>query len=263
MLTDSARAKIHQTVLNHLTAGESPDDLFNKLRTKISETEAREILKEAVFQHESAMQSKSNIDHEETQKYILEEIVRGASSASLVERLKVNVGDDVAKKIVSDAVEKYEEIKKGGHLEQLEYEIFLTSKNKPSTWQLFKRQLSICEWANVALFAGLFYLMYFFVAPIGPGLLSKESAFLGGSVMILGSLAYGSAKMRRLGEVRSTLPRGLVELAFLSLICVLVLAQNDLLASIANYPWSNVVIPLWAIIAYLIVAPNPFKGESS
>jgi len=81
--------------------------------------------------------------------------------------------------------------------------------------------------------------------------------------MILGALAYRSAKKRKLGEVKSTLTRQLVEVALLLGICVVVLGQNNLKTLIATDPVPNFVIPLWAIIAYLIAAFIPWNKANS
>ncbi len=75
--------------------------------------------------------------------------------------------------------------------------------------------------------------------------------------MILGALAYRSAKKRKLGEAKSTLTRQLIEIALVVLICLAVLAQKDLIYLIATDPVPNVIIPLWAIVAYLIVVFMP------
>jgi hypothetical protein len=50
-----------------------------------------------------------------------------------------------------------------------------------------------------------------------------------------------------------------VEVAFLLLICILVLAQNDVRHLIATDPVPNAVIPLWAIIAYLVISLMPAR----
>jgi hypothetical protein len=78
-----------------------------------------------------------------------------------------------------------------------------------------------------------------------------------GMVMILGSLAYRSAKKRRLGEVQSTTTRRVTEIALLLLAALVVLLQKDLKYLIATDPVPNVLIPLWALIAYLVVALIP------
>jgi multisubunit Na+/H+ antiporter MnhB subunit len=80
---------------------------------------------------------------------------------------------------------------------------------------------------------------------------------IGGVVMILGALAYRSAKKRKLGEVKSTALRRLGEVGLLVLLSIVILAQNDLKTLIATDPVPNFVVPVWAIIAYLIIAIMP------
>lgn len=85
----------------------------------------------------------------------------------------------------------------------------------------------------------------------------KMNTLIGGVVMILGALAYRSAKKRKLGEAKSTLARKFLEVASLLLICIVILAQNNLRDLIATDPVPNAVIPIWAIVAYLIIAVMP------
>jgi hypothetical protein len=77
------------------------------------------------------------------------------------------------------------------------------------------------------------------------------------TVMILGALAYRSAKKRKLGEVRSTITRLILEFTLLLLIALIILLQNNLKQLIATDPVPNGVIPLWAILAYLIIVALP------
>src|SRR5262245_21613269 len=85
----------------------------------------------------------------------------------------------------------------------------------------------------------------------------KGGVLIAGLVMILGALAYRSAKKRKLGEAKSTLTRQAIEAALLLLICLLILAQNNLKHLIITDPVPNLIIPLWAILAYLVIALGP------
>jgi hypothetical protein len=78
-----------------------------------------------------------------------------------------------------------------------------------------------------------------------------------GVAMTLGALAYWSAKKRRLGEVKTTLTRQCLEVALLVLICLAVLLQNDLIYRIESDPVANLIVPLWAIVAYLVIVIMP------
>jgi hypothetical protein len=80
---------------------------------------------------------------------------------------------------------------------------------------------------------------------------------IGALVMILGALAYRSAKKRKLGEVKSTATRLISEITMLLLIILIIVLQNDLKQLIVTDPIPNALIPLWAILAYLIILAIP------
>jgi hypothetical protein len=86
-----------------------------------------------------------------------------------------------------------------------------------------------------------------------------------GVVMILGALAYRSAKKRRTGETKSILIRQFLEIASLMAICLVILMQNNLKYLIAADPISNAVIPILAILAYLaiVIMPKSWLRRSS
>ena len=85
----------------------------------------------------------------------------------------------------------------------------------------------------------------------------KGRTLLAGVVMILGAVAYRSAKERKLEEAKWVLTRRVLEVALIVLICVVILAQNDLKHRIATDPIPNSIIPIWAIGAYVIIAFLP------
>ena len=86
------------------------------------------------------------------------------------------------------------------------------------------------------------------------GIIKASSLIITGPIIILGALAYRSAKKRKLGEVRASLLRKALEIAAIVIIFAAVLLQNDLKHLIATDPVPNLIIPLWAIIAYSIMA---------
>jgi hypothetical protein len=90
------------------------------------------------------------------------------------------------------------------------------------------------------------------LSPVPAGM-EAEGAFVSGTFMILGAIAYRSAKKRRLQEVSSTVARKFVEVALLLLVCVLVLTQNNLSHQMTTHPVSNLIVPLWVIVAYSAV----------
>lgn len=76
---------------------------------------------------------------------------------------------------------------------------------------------------------------------------------LTGLLIILGALAYKSLKKRKLGIVKSSVFRQGFEGAALGIIVLLVVLQNNLQTRIINDPVTNIVVPLWSFVAYLIV----------
>jgi len=72
-----------------------------------------------------------------------------------------------------------------------------------------------------------------------------------GFIMLIGAYAYRSAKKRSLGEVPNTKIRTLIELAGMFVIVLLIVLQNNLKHLIETDPVPNVIVPIWAIAAYL------------
>ena len=102
--------------------------------------------------------------------------------------------------------------------------------------------------STIALVLGIFY---FASGLTNPG---NSGGLVAGPVIILGALAYRSAKKRKLGEANNiTLRKGLEVLALI-VIAVAILLQKDLKNLIATDPVPNFIIPLWAIIAYIVIA---------
>jgi hypothetical protein len=89
---------------------------------------------------------------------------------------------------------------------------------------------------------------------------SNHSGLVAGPVIILGALAYRSAKKRTLGEVKTTLLRKGLEVSALVIIAAAVLLQHDIKNQLATDPVSNLVIPLWILIAYIIIASKTKKA---
>ena len=87
----------------------------------------------------------------------------------------------------------------------------------------------------------------------GPGGIGDSGMLIGGPIMILGALAYRSAKKRLLGQVPSSKARRICEAVALLLILGVVLLHDNLRYFIANYPVPYLVIPVWALVAYAFV----------
>jgi hypothetical protein len=116
----------------------------------------------------------------------------------------------------------------------------------PIWWQQTRKHLG----STLAFAFGLASLAHVAGDPQG-------RAWIEGVAMTLGALAYWSAKKRRLGEVKTTLTRQCLEVALIVLICLAILLQNDLIYRIESDPVPNFIVPLWAIVAYLVIVFVP------
>lgn len=74
-----------------------------------------------------------------------------------------------------------------------------------------------------------------------------------GVIVILGALAYRSAKKTRLNIVESSVIRTSIEVAFIMIVVVSLLLRNEVLKFIAEDP-IHLLIWLWALIPYFIMA---------
>jgi len=107
---------------------------------------------------------------------------------------------------------------------------------------------------GVKAFIGSFMAMFVGVFSILGGLQNHPPALdsvVGGTAMILGALAYRSAKRRRLGlKTNSGLRRGIE--VFLLVLVVLPAATLALrgFSVFTNNPVSGIFVPLWSLAAY-------------
>ena len=79
---------------------------------------------------------------------------------------------------------------------------------------------------------------------------------LPGLCMILGALAYSSAKQRKLKLVENTRWRKLLEFLATVLIVALILLGPNIPQLIQDGDITNLVILVWAIVAYLFAVPK-------
>ncbi len=89
-----------------------------------------------------------------------------------------------------------------------------------------------------------------FSAGINP---SNSSMLNAGIVLIVGSLAYRSAKKRKMQEVENTIFRRLIEGSSIIGLIALICLQNDLMFLVEEDPVPNFFIPVYVLSAYLIV----------
>lgn len=87
------------------------------------------------------------------------------------------------------------------------------------------------------------------------GLTRTESfqSLITGIVVLFGSIAYRSAKKRKLFEVSNTPVRILYEILMVIVSISLVAMQNNLPYLIESDPVPNFLVPLWVIIAYAVI----------
>ncbi len=76
-------------------------------------------------------------------------------------------------------------------------------------------------------------------------------ASMTGLHMILGALAYRSAKKRKLGEVKSTWIRKILEGVALVLIVLSIVLHRDFIYTLENDPARSILVPPLILIAYL------------
>lgn len=149
MLTEAARARIHQATIDRLMAGESGADLFKKLRSKLSEADAKEIVDAAELQYAAIATSSghddnvhqeaerhgttaTSIDESAVEKDLLEQLVRGETSEALFQNLRSTLGDGVARDLILKVQSEYEAAKKSGRLGEIEYQTFFKPDEKTS-----------------------------------------------------------------------------------------------------------------------------------
>jgi Mn2+/Fe2+ NRAMP family transporter len=94
----------------------------------------------------------------------------------------------------------------------------------------------------------------FGILSIVAGIAKPSATAIAGATIVLGALAYRSAKKRKLGTVSNSKVRLTLEIIGIVLSILIVVLQNDLKSLIATDPVINFVIPLWVLIAYLVVS---------
>ena len=81
----------------------------------------------------------------------------------------------------------------------------------------------------------------------------QDNNFFVGTTMVLGGLAYKSAKKRYLLETPDTSFLKLGEAALLAISLALLLLQNHLWLKMAYQPITYIIAPVWALVAYAII----------
>ncbi len=86
------------------------------------------------------------------------------------------------------------------------------------------------------------------------GVTNLNGLVITGPIIILGALSYRSAKKRRLGDANNSLLRKGLEISAIAAIVLAIVTQNNLRNLLITDPVPNLIIPLFAIIAYAIIA---------
>lgn len=100
--------------------------------------------------------------------------------------------------------------------------------------------------STIALILGVLTLISGFAKPSG--------LLITGTIILLGALSYRSAKKRKLGDTNNSLLRKGLEMSAIAAIVLAIATQNNLRDLIIADPVPNFIIPLYAIIAYAIIA---------
>ncbi|SJZ35245.1 hypothetical protein SAMN02745126_00576 [Enhydrobacter aerosaccus] len=104
------------------------------------------------------------------------------------------------------------------------------------------------------LLGGLGLLGAFGAAYVGRGRGTGDGDLIvSAPIVLLGALAYRSAKKRMLGQVPSTTLRRICEAVALLCIVALVCSTANFIKLMAIQPVHYVLIPAWVLIAYLFV----------
>lgn len=86
---------------------------------------------------------------------------------------------------------------------------------------------------------------------------------ISGPIILLGALAYRSAKRRWLGQVASTKVRCLLEAVAIGIILFSMLRLPNLHELVISQPFHYVLIPVWALTAYVLVGFRSPKVQST
>jgi hypothetical protein len=82
----------------------------------------------------------------------------------------------------------------------------------------------------------------------------NPSLLIAGPVIVLGALACRSARSRANGWAKSTTIRKIFEILALIACAFLIFMQNDIRTLIVEDPATNLAIPIWIMVAYLLAA---------
>ena len=103
--------------------------------------------------------------------------------------------------------------------------------------------------SSLAILAGLALIM--------GGIGQPGNSLVAGPVMIIGALAYRSARERQNNPATDTTLRHSIELLGISLIVFSVIMSNNLQRRAIEDPVPILIVPAWAIITYIVAVLKP------
>lgn len=101
-------------------------------------------------------------------------------------------------------------------------------------------------WSYLAIVLGILTLGSAVVNP-------QPSMLETGWAIIFGALAYRSAQKRKLALVKGTKLRIVLEIIAITSAILVIITQNEFGMLLVNYPFGNLVVPIWILIAYIFV----------
>jgi hypothetical protein len=113
--------------------------------------------------------------------------------------------------------------------------------------------------SSAALALGCLYIAAALAVPKLVSPLGKMPAagLIGGTIIILGALAYRSCKQRKLAEVKSPFVRALLEVGVLLAVVLWLFSHRRLASLVGAEPITYLIIPVLAILAYAVLALTP------
>jgi len=114
-------------------------------------------------------------------------------------------------------------------------------------------------WSNIAIIFGALCLVAGITNPTNFNI----DLGIAGAVVILGVLAYKSAKKRKAGLVKNNISRIILEIAAIIITFLIIFLKKDIWDLMYYHPWANTIIPIWVWVAYFIMISSKQKVTKS
>lgn len=109
--------------------------------------------------------------------------------------------------------------------------------------------------STLALIFGVLYFI--------SSLTNNGAGLIAGPAIILGSIAYRSAKKRNLNQTKRHKTRIIIESILILIVIAIYGLHNDLLVYVQSDPVPYFIIPLWIAITYIYIATKNVKKQSN